>query len=105
MENELMTVQNDELILTDEGIKQIKKFRKVKLQLDIMEEELKKNFKEVMEKNNITHFETLNKEFKVTYVPETISKRFDSKKFKEDHEDLYNEYQIESKRSSYVRMS
>ena len=105
MENELMTVQNDELILTEEGIKQIKKFRKVKLQLDIMEEELKKNFKEVMEKNNITHFETLNKEFKVTYVPETISKRFDSKKFKEDHEDLYNEYQIESKRSSYVRMS
>ena len=105
MENELMTVQNDELILTEEGIKQIKKFRKVKLQLDIMEEELKKNFKEVMEKNNMTHFETLNKEFKVTYVPETISKRFDSKKFKEDHEDLYNEYQIESKRSSYVRMS
>ena len=102
--NELITLDNNQIMLTEKGIKQIKKFRKAKLQLDIMEENLKKNFKEAMEETGVTHFETLDKEFKVTYIPETISKRFDSKKFKEDHEDLYNQYQTESKRSAYVRM-
>lgn len=102
--NELITLDNNQIMLTEKGISQIKKFRKIKLQLDIMEEELKRGFKEAMEKTGRTHFETNDKEFKVTYVPETTSKRFDSAKFKKDHEDLYNKYQIESKRSAYVRM-
>ena len=103
--NEIISINNNQLSLTEEGIKQIKKFRKEKLKLDIMEEELKKNFKKAMEKTGVTHFETNDKEFKVTYVPETTSKRFDSKKFKNDHEDLYEKYQTESTRKSYVRMS
>lgn len=103
MENELI-VQNDQLVLAEEGIKQIKKFQKAKLQLDLMEEELKRNFKEAMESTGIDKYTSPDGTFKVSYVPEGKTKRFDSTKFKKDHEDLYNEYQTESKRSAYVRM-
>ena len=39
--NEIISISNNQIALTEEGIKQIKKFRKEKLKLDIMEEELK----------------------------------------------------------------
>ena len=50
MENELMIVNNNELELTKEGIKLIKKVQKAKVELAKMEEQLKNMFQEQMEK-------------------------------------------------------
>ena len=102
--NELTVIDN-KLELLEDGIKQIKKFQKAKLQLDFMEEELKKMFLEKMEETGIDKYTSPDGTFKVTYVPETIAKRFDSTKFKKEHEDLYEEYQTELTRKAYVRMS
>lgn len=105
MENELIKVNDEKLELVEEGIKQIKKFQKAKLQLELMEEELKKMFKEKMEETGIYKYESPDKTFKVTYVAETTSTTFDSKKFKEENPDLYEKYKKETTRKAYVRMS
>ena len=54
MENELMKIENNELELTNEGIKFIKKMQKTKIELAKMEEQIKEMFLEKMEQNGIT---------------------------------------------------
>lgn len=106
-ENKLINVNINEnqLELTNEGIKFIKKLQKAKLELERMESELKAQFLDKMETNGIKNFISNDGTFKVTYVAETTSKKFDSKRFKEEQPDLYNEYLKESTTKSYVRFN
>ena len=104
-ENKLMVVNNNELELTKDGIKFIKKMQKAKIELAKMEEQLKENFKEIFEETGTNKFVSEDGTFKATYIEETTTNRFDSKKFKADHEDLYNKYQTSSKRSAYVKFN
>lgn len=106
-ENKLINVNINEnqLELTNEGIKFIKKIQKAKLELERMESELKAQFLDKMETNGIKNFISNDGTFKVTYVAETTSKKFDSKRFKEEQPDLYNEYLKESTTKSYVRFN
>ena len=104
-ENKLMIVNNNKLELTKDGIKFIKKMQKAKIELAKMEEQLKENFKEIFEETGTNKFVSEDGNFKATYIAETTTKKFDSKKFKEDHEDLYNKYQTSSKRSAYVKFN
>lgn len=106
-ENKLINVNiyENQLELTNEGIKFIKKLQKAKLELERMESELKAQFLDKMETNGIKNFISNDGTFKVTYVAETTSKKFDSKRFKEEQPDLYNEYLKESTTKSYVRFN
>ena len=56
MENNLIVVNNNELELTKEGIKFIKKVQKAKVELAKMEEQLKNMFQEQMEVNGIKKY-------------------------------------------------
>lgn len=103
--NDLIKIENNELKLLDEGIKEIKKFQKAKLQLNLMEEKLKKTFLDLMEQTGVTKFTSPDGTFKVTYVAETTSTTFDSKKFKEEEPDLYEKYKKETTRKAYVKLS
>ena len=103
--NDLIKIENNELKLLDEGIKEIKKFQKAKLQLNLMEEKLKKTFLDLMEQTGVTKFTSPDGTFKVTYVAETTSTTFDSKKFKEEKPDLYEKYKKETTRKAYVKLS
>lgn len=105
MENELMIIKNNELELTKEGIKFIKKIQKAKIEVTKMEEQLKDMFKEKMEENGIVKYTSPDGTFKATYYKETTSNRFDSTRFKKEHENLYNEYQISSTRNAYVKFN
>lgn len=105
MENELMIIENNELELTKEGIKFIKKIQKAKVELAKMEEQLKDMFKEKMEENGIKKYTSPDGTFKATYYEETVANRFDSTKFKKEHEELYNQYLKPSKRSSYIKFN
>lgn len=105
MENELIIVNNNELELTKEGIKFIKKVQKAKIELAKMEEQLKDIFQEGMEKNNIKKYTSPDGTFKATYYEETITNRFDSTSFKKDHEELYNQYIVPSTRKAYVKFN
>lgn len=105
MENELMIIENNELELTKEGIKFIKKVQKAKVELAKMEEQLKDMFKEKMEENGIKKYISPDGTFKATYYEETVTNRFDSTKFKKENEELYNQYLKPSKRSSYIKFN
>lgn len=82
-------------------------------QLLAMQEEIKtyevniKNLKEklydAMTENDIKKLETPR--LIVTRVLPNKSKRFDSKTFKQDHADLYEQYQKESERKGYVKLT
>lgn len=105
MENELMIVNNNELELTKDGIKFIKKVQKAKVELAKMEQQLKEMFQEEMEKNNIKKYTSPDGTFKATYYEETTTNRFDSTKFKKENEELYNKYLVTSTRKSYVKFN
>lgn len=105
MENELMIINNNELELTKDGIKFIKKVQKAKIELEKMEEQLKEMFLEKMETNGIDKYISPDGTFKATYIKATTSNRFDSTRFKKEHEDLYNEYQVSSERKAYVKFN
>lgn len=106
MMNELIKLENNELELTKDGIQFIKKLLKTKIEkLTKMEEQLKEIFLENMEKNNINKFVSLDGTFKAIYIKETTSKTFDSKKFKEENPDVYENYLKETTRKAYVKFS
>ena len=105
MENELMIVNDNELELTKDGIKFIKKVQKAKVELAKMEQQLKEMFQEQMEKNNIKKYTSPDGTFKATYYEETTTNRFDSTKFKKENEELYNKYLVTSTRKSYVKLN
>lgn len=105
MENNLIVVNNNEIELTKEGIKFIKKVQKAKAELAKMEEQLKNMFQEQMEVNGIKKYTSPDGTFKATYYEETTTNRFDSTKFKKENEELYNQYLVPSTRKAYVKFN
>ena len=105
MENNLIVVNNNELELTKEVIKFIKKVQKAKVELAKMEEQLKNMFQEQMEVNRIKKYTSPDGTFKATYYEETTANRFDSTKFKKENEELYNQYLVPSTRKAYVKFN
>lgn len=105
MGNNLIVVNNNELELTKEGIKFIKKVQKAKVELAKMEEQLKNMFQEQMEVNGIKKYTSPDGTFKATYYEETTTNRFDNTKFKKENEELYNQYLVPSTRKAYVKFN
>ena len=105
MENNLMIINNNEIELTKEGIKFIKKVQKAKVELAKMEQQLKDMFQEEMKKNNVKKYTSPDGTFKATYYEETTTNRFDSTNFKKENEELYNKYLVPSTRKAYVKFN
>lgn len=105
MNNELVKVENSNLVATEEGIKFIKKVQKAKVQFNMLEEELKNSFKTIMEETGISKYTSPDGTFKATYYQATTQTRFDSKRFKEEQPDLYDEYTTTSDKKAYVKFS
>ena len=53
---EIVKVEDNKIIVAKEIINQIKEFNKQKLEMDLMEKELKENLKEAMEKCGVKSF-------------------------------------------------
>lgn len=105
MKNELIKVENNELELTNEGIKFVKKMQKAKIELAKMEEQIKEMFLNKMEENEITKYTSPDGLFKVTYYKSGITQKFDSTTFKKENQDLYNKYLVPSQRKAYVKFN
>ena len=58
--------------------------------LELELETIKEGLKEWMENNNLKKVE--NDYFVITYIAETYRETFDSKTFRKEHEELYNDY-------------
>ena len=87
---ELIKVENEIGILDTEVSKKVAEFEKALKEIKEKEEELKQNILSEMESKNILKLET--DDLTITYIAPAERETFDSKKFREESSDLYDEY-------------
>ena len=100
--NELITINDGEALLDIEASKRIANFERRIKELKEAEDELKQNILEEMESKGIIKVET--EEITISYIAPTDRETFDSKRFKADHADLFDEYVRMSPVKSSVRI-
>ena len=98
---ELIKVENGIGILNAEVSKNIAKFEKTIKEIK-EKEELKQNILTEMENKNILKLET--DDLTITYIAPAERETFDSKRFREDNPDLYDEYVKFSPVKSSIRV-
>ena len=103
--DELVRVEENTLIVAERTIEQIKDFERKRKLIDEKEKKFKEELLKKMEEYGIKSYESPDKSLKITYTPENIAMTFDSAKFKEEHLDMYFEYQKESPRKASIRMT
>ena len=103
--NELAKIENGKIVVAEEVIKQINKFQKTKLKMDLMQEELKDNIKKLMEQIGADKWISNDGTVVVNYFPERTSKRFDSTRLKSEKPELYEEFLKDSVTKSYVKLT
>ncbi len=100
---ELITVnENNELQLNTETSKAIAKFEKQIKKLKEQEDALKEQILKEMQEKNIIKIDT--QDLVINYIEETTRETFDSKSFKKDHQDLYDEYVKMSKVNPCIKI-
>lgn len=99
---ELIKVENEIGILDTEVSKKVAEFEKAIKEIKEKEEELKQNILSEMESKNILKLET--DDLTITYIAPAERETFDSKKFREENSDLYDEYVKFSPVKSSIRV-
>lgn len=99
---ELIKVENEIGILDTEVSKKVAEFEKAIKEIKEKEEELKQNILSEMESKNILKLET--DDLTITYNAPSERETFDSKKFREENSDLYDEYVKFSPVKSSIRV-
>ncbi len=99
---ELIKVENEIGILDTEVSKKVAEFEKAIKEIKEKEEKLKQNILSEMESKNILKLET--DDLTITYIAPAERETFDSKKFREENSDLYDEYVKFSPVKSSIRV-
>lgn len=86
----LVVIENDKLVLSEWASETIADFERQIKALKAKEDALKTAILEAMEEQNILKFDT--PAITINYVAPSDRETFDSKAFKSDHADLYDEY-------------
>lgn len=87
---EYLTVYEGELVLSEEVSKTIADLERMASEIKKKQDEMKKAILEEMEAKNVVKLD--NDILTITYIATTDRETFDSKKFKTDNPDLYDEY-------------
>lgn len=87
---ELIKVENGLNILEEETSKKIAEFERQIKDIKAKEDELKQAILEEMEAKSIIKIDT--EDITISYVAPSDRETFDSKAFKENHQELYDEY-------------
>lgn len=99
---ELIIVQNDVALLNDDASKTILAIEKEIKLLKEKQDLIKQVVLEEMERKNILKLEDNN--LTINYIASCDRETFDSKKFKAEHQDLYDEYVKMSPVKSSIRI-
>lgn len=99
---ELIKIENGTPVLDEKISERFAYFQRTVKQIKDLEDSLKQQLLEEMEEHGIIGIET--DELLVTYVPSYDREKFDSKKFRKAHEDLYDKYVTMSQVRSSVRI-
>ena len=92
MEKQLIVLSNDTYLLDEETANNIATFEKQMKKLKKKQDELKELLKSEMAAKNIKSIKDEVSGITITYIEPSERETFDSKLFRVDHEDLYNEY-------------
>lgn len=99
---ELIKIEENGALLSEEVTKKIVEFEKQIKLIKEEEDKLKQSILTEMEKRNIIKLD--NENLTISYVAPYDRESFDSKAFKEDHQDLYDEYVKMSSVSASIRI-
>lgn len=102
---ELIRMEDDTLIIAKQVISAIKNYELEKKEIEENEKALREKLCKAMSKYNQTSWTSPDGTLKITYTPEIETSIFDSKKFKEEHLDMYYDYQKPSKRKESIRIT
>ena len=87
---ELIKIENASAVLNIATSKQLYEFEKAMKELKEQEDELKKAILDEMEAKGIVKIDT--DDLMINYIAPTDRETFDSKSFREKHQDLYDEF-------------
>lgn len=102
---ELINVENNKIVLSEDIIKELCKFQRIKLKMDLMQEKLKEEFLKAMSENGIEKYISHDGSIVVNYVAPTKRKSLDQKTFKEEMPEIYQKYIKESDVSGCVKIT
>ncbi len=103
MNNGIVKIENNNIVVAEEVIQQIKDFTKIKEELDLKEKELKQDLKEAMEELGLKKF--IVNGLCATIKEATIRKSLDTTRIKEEMPDIYEEYLKETPVSSSITLT
>lgn len=102
---ELLVLNNDTYLLDTETASKIAEFERTMKELKKKQDEIKEQLKYEMAAKGIKSIKDEVNNITITYVAPTERETFDSKSFRADHEDLYNDYIKFSEIKDSVRIS
>lgn len=88
--NDLITITNGTAVLDSDIASRIADFERKLKDIKEAEEKLKQGILEEMQEKGILKIET--EEMTISYIAPTDRETFDSKRFRAEHEDLFDEY-------------
>ena len=99
---ELIKVESGTAVLNAEAVRKIAEFENTMKKLKQAEDKLKKDILAEMEEKDIVKIE--NETMTISYIGATGRETFNSKKFRADNPDLYDEYVTISPVKSSIRI-
>ena len=103
MNNELVTVNNNEITINQNFINEYKEFKKLQLKMDLAEKELKEILKEKMQEIGKTSI--IKDGIRVLYKEGTTRTSIDSTRLKNELPDIYENYSKTSDVSASISIS
>ena len=100
--DKLIRIENDNAVLMPSASAMLAEFERQVKEIEAKQKDLKSRILAEMEANGILSIET--DDLTITYVAPTSRESFDSKAFRRDNPDLYDEYVKISNVSASVRM-
>lgn len=100
--DKLIRVEQNTALLNPEASSKLAEFERMAKEIKAKQDELKQRILAEMEEHGILKIDT--DELTITYVAPTSRETFDSKAFRKDNPDLYDEYVKISTVSASVRM-
>ena len=103
--NDLVRLEDGQMIIADEAVKQIVKFERGALKINMLKENIREQALAKMEELGIDKYVSHDGSLTINYFPERTSKRLDSTKLKKELPDIYEEYLKDSTTKSYVKLT
>jgi hypothetical protein len=105
---ELIKIENNQLLVADKVIDQIRNLEIEKKLIEEKEKEFKEKLIKIYEENGIdrsSNFESYDKSLKISYTPKTVNYTFSSKVLQEKYPDIYRECLVKSERKGSIRIT